>query len=141
MKCIRTLTQVQKVTDQIDEAKDNAKIDILAINAAQQASKLAKKGDFRSAQAYSMNQKNYIKSNIKTDSQKQVYQGWSHQMNEMYDDIHMQNNVEEMMEGDPGMMAKEEAPAKSKKGFFSKLGDKLSKNLRKGTQFNSKNFK
>ena len=33
----------------------------------------------------------------------------------------------------------EEAP--KKKGFFSKLGDKMSKNLRIGTAFNSKNLK
>ena len=139
MKCIRILTQVQKVTDKIDEAKKNTKIDVLAVNAAQQVSKLAKKGNFREAQAYGMNQKNYIKSNANSSSEKDIYKGWSNQMNEVYDDIHMQNNMEEMASEQVDSMREMKAP--KKKGFFSRIGDKLSKNLRKQTQFNSNNFK
>ena len=93
---IRTLTQIQKVTNNIDEVKQKAKIDILAVNAAQQCSKLAKKGKFRDAQAYSINQKKYIKSNINNLEDAEAYSGWKKQMNELYNDLHEQNNMEEM---------------------------------------------
>jgi Mg-chelatase subunit ChlD len=60
MKCIRTITQVQQVTDDEDKVKENVKVDVLAVNAAQQVSRFAQKGNFREAQAYGMNQKRYI---------------------------------------------------------------------------------
>ncbi len=41
MKCIRTITAVQEISNDIQEVKQGAKLDILAVNAAQQASKMA----------------------------------------------------------------------------------------------------
>uniref|UniRef100_A0A7S3N7T7 Uncharacterized protein n=1 Tax=Euplotes harpa TaxID=151035 RepID=A0A7S3N7T7_9SPIT len=93
------------------------------------------KGNFREAQAYSMNQRRYIKSNLKSEKDEMMYGNWKNQMNEMYNDIHEQNNMEEcvmqnMDVGDDGM------EKKKKKGFFSKLGDKMSKNMQKQKRFN-----
>jgi hypothetical protein len=144
MKCIRTLTQVQRVTDNAEEARKAAKVEVLAINAAQQATRFAKQGRFRDAQAYSMNQKNYIKGSIQNTEQHNAYRGWKKNMNELYDDIHLQNNIEEMACDQMEMMGSndnEEASAKQmekkkKKGFFSKLGDKFSKNIQKNSKFN-----
>lgn len=135
MKWIRTITKVQQVTDDANKAKEDIKIDLLAVNAAQQASKLAMQGNFREAQAYSLNQKHFINSNIKSDQDQRVYSNWKNQMNEIYNDIHEQNNIEEVaMEAaevdDSGLERKQ------KKGFFSKLGDKLSKNMQQKKQFN-----
>lgn len=130
---------MQKVTDDASKAKEDIKIDLLAVNAAQQASKLAMQGNFREAQAYSLNQKHYINSNIRSDQDQRVYSNWKNQMNEIYNDIHEQNNMEEVaMEAaafdDSGLERKQ------KKGFFSKLGDKLSKNMQQKKQFNKKNL-
>lgn len=41
MKCVRTITAVQEISNDWEEVEKEAKIDILAVNAAQQASKLA----------------------------------------------------------------------------------------------------
>ena len=67
IKCIRTITKMLKVSDDAEEVQKNANINILAVNAAQQASKLAKKGNFREAQAYTKNQKRFIKKNMKDE--------------------------------------------------------------------------
>jgi hypothetical protein len=149
MKCIRTLTQVQNVTDSAEEARKAANIEVLSINAAQKATMFAKQGRFREAQAYTMNQKNYIKRSIQNTEQHNAYRGWKKNMNELYDDIHVQNNIEEMACDQMKMMDMddkdevivEKASKKTKKGFFSKLGDKFSKNLSKNSKFSSKNFK
>jgi hypothetical protein len=73
MKCIRTITKIQQVTQDAEKMKEDIKIDVLAVNAAQQASKLASKGNFREAQAYSMNQKKFMKQNIKSEMDQQMY--------------------------------------------------------------------
>ena len=139
MKCIRTITKVQQVTDDVEKAKQDVKVDILAVNAAQQASKLAMKGNFREAQAYSINQKNYIRSNLQSNNDVQMFNNWKHHMNDIYNDIHDQNNIEEWAaissEVDEAAKSK-----KKKKGFFSKLGDKLSKNIQHNKNFTSSNL-
>ena len=62
-----------------------ANTDILAINAAQQASKMAAKGKFREAQAYSMGAKKFIKRSVKTEEQREHFQNWKNNLNDMYD--------------------------------------------------------
>jgi hypothetical protein len=139
MKCIRTITKVQQVTDDAEKAKEGVKIDVLAVNAAQQASKLASKGNFREAQAYSLNQKRYIKSNLNNHEDMRMYNNWKGQMNEVYNDIHMQNNIEEVAMDNIG--SGDYVPEKkAKKGFFSKLGDQMSKNVQKQKRFNKKSL-
>ena len=139
MKWIRTITKVQQVTDDASKAKEDIKIDILAVNAAQQASKLAMQGNFREAQAYSLNQKHYINSNIRSDQDQRVYSNWKNQMNDIYNDIHEQNNMEEVaMEA--AVFDDAGAERKQKKGFFSKLGDKLSKNMHQNKKLKGLNF-
>jgi len=46
MKCVRTITAVQEISNDREEVEKEAKIDILAVNAAQQASRLASMGQF-----------------------------------------------------------------------------------------------
>ncbi|CAI2386334.1 unnamed protein product [Moneuplotes crassus] len=141
MKCIRTITKVQKVTDDAAQMKKDVNIEVLAVNAAQQASKLATRGQFREAQAYSMNQKRYLKSHLKDDTDKKMYSNWRGQMNGLYSDMHMQNNCEEMCE----MQAESEGSSamhelKRKKGFFSKLGDQMTTNVQKKKKFTKKSL-
>ena len=81
MKWIRVISKSLKITDNIEKALKDAKIDILATNAAQQVSKIARSGKFREAQAYSMNQKKLISSQAKSDTQKKVYSTWKSSMN------------------------------------------------------------
>ena len=100
MKCIRTITKVQQITDDASKVKNEMNLEVLAVNAAQQASKLANRGQFREAQAYSVNQKKYIKSNLKSSADEKLYKNWRGHMNDFYSDMHMQNNMEEMAEMD-----------------------------------------
>mmetsp|Transcript_1585 Transcript_1585/g.1926 ORF Transcript_1585/g.1926 Transcript_1585/m.1926 type:complete len:235 (+) Transcript_1585:1329-2033(+) len=138
MKCIRTITKILKASDNINEVQENANMGIFAVNAAQQASKLAKKGNFREAQAYTHNRKKFIKNNLKNETDKVVYSKWKGAMNEMYDQLHEQNNMEEAldMQQISKPMDSQMASKKKKKGFFSKLGDKMSKNMQKQKRFN-----
>ena len=142
IKCIRTITKMLKTSDDKDDVQQNANINILAVNAAQQASKLAKKGNFREAQAYTKNQKRFIKKNMRDDKDKEAYSKWKGAMGEMYDQLYEQNNMEEEMNikavampVDDNLNAK-----KKKKGFFSKLNDAMSNNMHKAMQFNSNNL-
>ena len=142
IKCIRTITMMVQTSDDMNEVQQNADINILAVNAAQQASKLAKKGNFREAQAYTKNQKRFIKKNMRDDKDKEAYSKWKGAMGEMYDQLYDQNNMEEelniqaaMMPADDDMKSK-----KKKKGFFSKLNDAMSNNMHKAMQFNSYNL-
>ena len=142
IKYIRIITKTLKVSDDADEVQKNADINILAVNAAQQASKLAKKGNFREAQAYTKNQKRFIKKNMRDDRDKEAYSKWKGAMGEMYDQLYDQNNMEEelflqaeSMPADTSMKSKKE-----KKGFISKLNDAMSNNMYKAMQFNSQNL-
>ena len=145
MKCIRTITKVQKVTNDADQVKKDVQLDVLAVNAAQQASKLAMKGQFREAQAYSLNNKKFIQNNIRNEDDYKMFNNWKHQMNEVYDDIHQQNNMEEqecvVMSSDKLGMPSSYSKPKSKKGFFSKLGDRMSKNTHKTKTMNTRSIK
>mmetsp|Transcript_9493 Transcript_9493/g.9253 ORF Transcript_9493/g.9253 Transcript_9493/m.9253 type:complete len:248 (+) Transcript_9493:1993-2736(+) len=137
MKCIRTLTQVQKGTEDSKEAKEGAKLDVLATNVTQQASRLAKKGNLREAQAYSMNQKAYLKKNIAPESKSKMFKNWKSKMNVIYGDIHKQNNEEEMADEFAFNSEMESAP---KSRIRSKMEDQFAVRLRRGAQFCDDDF-
>ena len=135
MKCIRTITKCQQVTNNAKKVRQDVDIGVLAVNAAQQSSKLASRGQFREAQAYSVNQKRFIKNNLRNDQDVHMYNNWRGQMNDFYDGMHMQNNMEEVAQMDrqlDGAAVKK----KEKKRFFSKLGDQMSANVQRNKKMN-----
>ena len=139
-KCIRTITQVLKTSDDIEEVKKDANMGILAVTAAHQATNLVREGKFREAQAYSMNNKRYMKNNLKSDNDKRKYKAYKGSMKGMYGQIHEQNNLEEMQMAPMMGDSKDTAPTKNKKGFFSKMNDALSSNIVKQSRFTSANL-
>ena len=147
MKCIRVITQVQKTNDNPEEVLKEVKLEILASNAAKQVAKIARSGKFREAQAYSMNQKKYLAVQANSELQKKIFSSWKGSMNVIYQDIHVQNNIEEvalMKSSAPSktLSTKTKAPiiAKSKKGYLSKANDMFMNNMNRGMNFNSRAF-
>ncbi|CAI2386488.1 unnamed protein product [Moneuplotes crassus] len=143
MKCIRTITKVQKITDDVSKMKEDVNIEVLAVNAAQQASRLATRGQFREAQAYSVNQKKYLKSHLRNDTDKKMFKNWRGQMNDLYSDIHLQNNCEELCELEAEALptsSKNLSKKKQKKGFLSHFPDRMSTNVQKKKNFNAKSL-
>lgn len=88
MRCIRTITKVQRTTEDANAAKEKANVEILAANAMQQASKLAEKGDYRAAQAYSISQKKFIQKAVKDEEELKVFKSYKVSMNEVYNQCH-----------------------------------------------------
>ena len=74
---------------------------------------------------------------------KEVYSKWRGGMEEMYDQLYEQNNVEEELDLKAESMPvdKNIRSKKEKKGFFSKLNDAMSNNMHRAMQFNSENLK
>ena len=69
-KCVRVLTSVSKITDERKEAEEKANIGVLSVNAAQQAARMARHGDYRGGQASAMLWKKKIKNMAGADKQK-----------------------------------------------------------------------
>uniref|UniRef100_A0A7S3NC32 Uncharacterized protein n=1 Tax=Euplotes harpa TaxID=151035 RepID=A0A7S3NC32_9SPIT len=129
------------ISDDQNEIQESADVNILAVNAAQQAAKFAKRGQFREAQAYACNQKKLIKKHMKTEQDKTSYTNWKHAMNDMYDQLHEQNNLEEQI-----VYERVKKPVKvteqkrKRKAFNSKISDAMSNNMHHALQFNSMNL-
>ena len=142
-KCIRTITKKISTSDDIDEVQKDVNVDILAVNAAQQASKYARRGEFRAAQAYTMNQKRFLKQNARTEADKATYKNWKANLNVMYDQLHDQNNMEEEAMVIAKTLPKESKmnSKKKKKGFVSKMGDALTSNVYNVSSMNSKKLR
>lgn len=143
MKCIRTITKVLSVSDNEEEVKQDADLGILAVNAAQQASNLARAGQFREAQAFSMNNKKFFKHNVRNTDDQKYYKNWKKQMNEVYGQFHEQNNMEEIVQLAPAkdaVMSTNQKQKGAKRGFFSKMNDALSSNIVKNSRFTTKNL-
>ena len=143
MKCIRTITKKISTSDDMEEVQKDVNVDILAVNAAQQASKFAKRGEFRAAQAYTINQKRFMKKNARTEADKETYKNWKGNLNIMYDQLHDQNNMEEQAMVVAKAMPKESKmqSKKKKKGFFSKMGDALTSNMYNVSNMNSRKLR
>ena len=143
MKCIRTITKKISTSDDMEEVQKDVNVDILAVNAAQQASKFAKRGEFRAAQAYTINQKRFMKKNARTEADKETYKNWKGNLNIMYDQLHDQNNMEEQAMVVAKAMPKESKmqSKKMKKGFFSKMGDALTSNMYNVSNMNSRKLR
>ncbi|CAI2359318.1 unnamed protein product [Moneuplotes crassus] len=127
-KCLRVISRVLDTSSDAEEVKQDANLGIVAVNAAQQASNLAREGRFREAQALSYNNKKFMKCNLKTEKDAVMYKAFKRNMKGMYDEVHEQNNKEELMQ------AAGPKPGK-KKGFFAKMSDALSSNLNKQSHF------
>ncbi len=142
MKCIRILTKVQDASSDRGEVEKEANTDILAINAAQQASKMAAKGKFREAQAYSMGAKKFIKRSVKTEEQREHFQNWKNNLNDMYDGFQMQNELEEGALSDVDEAEEEQSTiAKPRKQYKSKMNDHITMAMGHNKRFNKKALK
>lgn len=139
-KCVRIISKILETSDDAAKINEEANLGIIAVNCAHQATNLVREGKFREAQALSVNNKKFIKNNLKSEKDQKMFKAYKQDMNEMYNQIHEQNNLEEMMdvggEVDIGKKSK-----KKKKGFFSKMSDALSSNLNKKSKMNSAGLK
>ena len=140
IKCIRTITKKISTSDDIDEVQKDVNFDILAVNATQKASKYARRGEFRAPQAYTMEQKRFLKLYARIGAEKDTYKNWKGNLNVIYDQFCDQNNMEE-----EAMVIAKTLPKKSKmnskkkkKGFVSKMGDTLTSNVYNVSSMNSK---
>ena len=84
MKCIRVITQVQEVSHEREEVEKNARVSMLNVNAAQQASRIAQRGEFRLAQSYALSQKRYAKKQIRNKEDIVQYEEWNEEMHGMF---------------------------------------------------------
>ena len=71
---------VQDAANDKAEAEAHTNLDVIAVNAAQQASKMAARGEFRHAQAYSYNQKKLVKRSAKTSADVAKVGQWKNHM-------------------------------------------------------------
>ena len=94
MKCIRVITQVQEVSHEREEVEKNARVSMLNVNAAQQAARMAQRGDFRGAQSYAVGQKRYAKKQIRNEEDFECYGNWNNEMNGMFGMLQQQQKVE-----------------------------------------------
>ena len=67
MKCIRVITQLQDISHDREEAEKSANVALLSANAAQQAARMAQKGNFRQSQTHTMVHKRFMKSKLKNE--------------------------------------------------------------------------
>jgi len=63
MRCMRVITSLQDVTDNLDEAAENINLKVLGVNAAQRSAQLASQGEYREAQAVMRSWKRMMKRN------------------------------------------------------------------------------
>ena len=94
MKCIRVITSVQDVSHEREEVEQNANVALLNVNAAQQAARMAQRGDFRGAQSYAVGQKRFAKKNLRNEDDIAAYGNWNAQMNGMFGMLQQQQKVE-----------------------------------------------
>ena len=141
MKWLRVITNVQKTNDDLNEVQKDVKVEILASNAAHQATKIARAGNFREAQAYSMKQKKLILSNARSDKQQKMYAAWKGSMNDIYNNMHIQNNLEERVQISSVVKGKSGVALKTnKRGYLSKANDNFINYMNKGMNINSRAF-
>lgn len=83
-----------------------------------------------------MNQKRFMAKNAHTEEDMVQIKHWKGAMKDMYEGLQEQNNLEEMALESSDVKAK---PAK--KGFFSKMNDKISSAVHSNHQMNSNAMK
>ena len=90
---------------------------------------MAKKGNMREAQAYAKSWNRKMRSNINNEQQQQQFKNFNNHYGDVY------NMIQEAQDEDEGA---EEAKQEQKKGFFGKMGDKLSAKLFQAKNVNTK---
>ena len=83
-----------------------------------------------------MNQKRFMAKNAHTEEDMSQIQHWKGAMKNMYDGLQEQNNLEEMALESAEVLGGE-SRKKEKKGFFSKMNDKISSAVHSNHQMNS----
>lgn len=83
-KCIRVITETQKISSDREELEEKADFRVIGTNAMQQQSKFARHGEHRFAQAYSKNMARFMRK-AKNDDQRAVKNAYVHQSEQLYD--------------------------------------------------------
>lgn len=96
MKCIRTITKVQEITNDRREVEAEANAEILGTNCIQQTAKLARRGSFRRAQAYMKGQRKHWGDNDNNREVGKEVRSHLHKVQNMYGMLQNQNDQEEM---------------------------------------------
>eukprot|EP00831_Metopus_contortus_P077762 TRINITY_DN7379_c0_g1_i1.p1 TRINITY_DN7379_c0_g1~~TRINITY_DN7379_c0_g1_i1.p1 ORF type:complete len:156 (-),score=33.47 TRINITY_DN7379_c0_g1_i1:145-612(-) len=95
MKCVRVLTKQQEITFDKEEAMKKVVYNILSTNAIKQSAKMAKKGNYREAQANAYQWKKVLKNT-------EVYEDYMIKISPLYQSIeqqHMEDISEHLMYG------------------------------------------
>jgi len=82
-KCIRSITRNQPVTKDRDLAEKDADLDVLGVNIAQQAAKMAFKGEYSQARLNAYANKKLMKRTKKNDEDEGVYVSMKANLNKM----------------------------------------------------------
>ena len=84
-----------------------------------------------------------MQRNMRNDEDKQVYLQWRGAMGKVYDQLHEQNNREEQVNIRAARMPEDERVEgrRRRRGYVSKMGDEMSKNINEFRNFNSDKFK
>ncbi|CDW86904.1 type a von willebrand factor domain-containing protein [Stylonychia lemnae] len=141
-KCIRIITNQKSISNDRTDLEKNANYEILSTNAIQKSSQMAKRGNMREAQAYAKVWKRKMKSNIQNVEQDIQYNNFNNHFGQVYEMINEENDQsdceaeaeERKQDEEHKVSSAQTQPAK--KGFFKKLGDKISTELYKASKTN-----
>lgn len=126
---------MKEISSNRDELEKQANYRILGMNAIQQSSKMARAGKVKEAQVVSKAWNRRMRSQKNNMEQEEAFNVYNKHMGAQY------NMVQEECEEYLSDAEEGEAKPKSKKGFFGKLGDKISTNLVGNKKMNSNKFK
>lgn len=142
-KCIRVITKKQELSNDKEKVNQQAKYDLLSVNAIQQCSKLAQKGEYRNAQSHAVAYKQMVKKQVDTNVEaKQNYNLFNKNMNVMNNNLQEVQYKEEMMPNNCDLFMDVE---KSEEEFNTKTrkanrNDALSYNIWSNNNVNVKKF-
>jgi len=76
-RCVRVISCQQDINNDREYLEKNANYEILSMNAIQQSSKMAKKGNMREAQAYAKNWNRKMRANINSEEQVEHFNNYN----------------------------------------------------------------
>jgi len=133
MKCIRVTTEIVEISEKIEEVEKEADIAILGVNAARQASRLAKAGDYRAAQATAHSWKVQLDRVSEMTSQRSAFNDYKHNMGQLHSDL---ANIYEEEQADSSTVALESSGVRQ-----MRRNDSFSEKLSKASKMNTKKSK
>lgn len=127
MRCMRTITAIQDVTDNLEEAIQDINLEVIGTNAAIQSANYAKRGDYRGSQAVMRAWKNMMSKNVKSPSDYSNYAHYVDNMAQMHNELQSVQAMEVEQQGRRLSIHDDSIPQGEVKRMRKELrGDKLS---------------